>query len=360
MQMVIYFGVNGSKMPKILFLNIYYESFMNKHYRDNPQLSDLGYVEMNHAIQETMFGDSDFYSHAMTKLGWDARDLIINDERLQKRWATDFGFQYESLSDIMIEQIRTMKPDVVYSQGVWVINQEVHDAIRPYVKIITGQVGFPLDNYAAPFYDVLFTTLPENVKQFVDAGTPAHYVPLAFDPRALEFEIDYVRYPLTFVGNLTGNHTKRMELLEVVSDHRRIDCWGNGYEELSQKMNIYHHGEAWGRDMFAIMRSSEMTLNCHIDSIAPYVGNMRMFEATGCGALLFTDDGANASDFFVNMQEVVYYQDPGHALKLINHYTFSMSSEAKIMARTGQWRTLANHTYDHRMKVVSEVLKEMM
>ncbi len=344
---------------KILFLNIYYESFLDKHYRDNPELSNASYEEQEKSIQATMFGDSDFYSHAMNKLGWNAKDLIINDNNLQHRWASDFGFNYETLTDIMIEQIKMLKPDVVYSQGVWVINQKVHDAIRPHVKLITGQVGFPLDNYAAPFYDVLFTTLPENVKKFEDAGTPAHYVPLAFDPRALDFELEERTYPLTFIGNLTGNHTKRRELLEIVSDHRRIDCWGNGYEELSKKMNIHHHGEAWGKDMFAIMRQSAMTLNCHIDSVFPYVGNMRMFEATGCGALLFTDDGMNGPDFFRHYQEAIVYQNPRHCLSQIEVYTGKPDECLKI-AKAGQAHTLANHTYDRRMKFVSVVLKGML
>lgn len=344
---------------KILFLNIYYESFLDKHYRDNPQLSSASYEEQEKSIQATMFGDSDFYSHAMSKLGWDAMDLIINADHLQKRWAKDFSVHKMSLTEIMIEQIKMLKPDVIYSQGVWVINQEVHDAVRPHVKIITGQVGFPLDNYAAPFYDVLFTTLPENVKKFEDAGTPAHYVPLAFDPRALDFEIVYTRYPLTFVGNITGNHTRRRELLEVISDHRRIDCWGNGYEELSQKDNIHYHGEAWGKDMFAIMRNSEMTLNCHIDSIFPYVGNMRMFEAIGCGALLFTDDGANADYFFENKQEVIYYRNPKQCLELIQEYTDKPDECLKI-AKAGQAKTLGFHAYDLRMGTVAEVLEGML
>lgn len=344
---------------KILFLNIYYESFINKHYRDNPQLSRASYDEQKVSLQTTMFGDSDFYSEGMKKAGWDAKDLIINAEKLQRRWASDFSYKYKSLTDIMIEQIRILNPDVVYAQGVWTINQEVHDAIRPHVKIITGQVGFPLDNYAAPFYDVLFTTLPENVKQFIDAGTPATYLPLAFDPRALDFVIGDQLYPLTFVGNLTDDHKKRRELLEVISDEIPIDCWGTGYEELSHKDNIHYHGEAWGRDMFTIMRQSAMTLNCHIDSIEPYVGNMRMFEATGCGALLFTDDGANANDFFVNRQEVIYYQNPRHCLRLIKEYTVK-PYESLSIAKAGMAHTLAVHTYDHRMKVVSEVLKEML
>jgi hypothetical protein len=69
-------------MPKIVFLNIYYPSFLDSHYERNPYLLDASYKEQLTSIQGTMFGDSDFYSHAFKELGWDAEDLITT--------ATDF------------------------------------------------------------------------------------------------------------------------------------------------------------------------------------------------------------------------------------------------------------------------------
>ena len=346
-------------MPKILFLNIYYQNFLDRHYRDNPHLLNASYEDQKEAIIATMFPDSDFYSHAMKQNGWEADDIITNCSTLQKQWAVENDPRLMNTKQVLVEQIRKYAPDVVYSQGVWVINERLRMATD--VKVFAAQNGLPLDNYASPFIDVIFTTLPTNVEGYERAGVKSHLLPLAFDPRALEFELGHpdTMWALTFIGGLSAGHTKRRELLEVVSDHFTISCWGYGFDELAKKENISYHGEAWGKDMFKILRQSYMTLNCHIDSIYPYVGNMRMFEATGCGAMLFTDDGANLLQYFDHYKEVVIYQNPTLCVAQIENYIHK-PNECLNIAKAGQRRTLREHTYKRRMSFVAEILEEML
>ena len=102
-----------------------------------------------------------------------------------------------------------------------------------------------------------------------------------------------------------------------------------------------------------------MTLNCHIDSIEPYVGNMRMFEATGCGALLFTDTGANMWQFFMEDQEVIVYRSPEECARKIERY-IHFPFECIEIAKAGQRKTLNRHTYQRRMNFVSRVLEDML
>ncbi len=344
---------------KILFLNIYYQNFLDKHYRDNPHLLNASYEEQKSAIIATMFPDSDFYSHAMRQNGWEADDIITNCTTLQHQWAVENDPRLMNTKQVLIAQIRKYAPDVVYSQGVWVITEELRKATD--VKMWAAQNGLPLDNYASPYIDVIFTTLPTNVEGYERAGVDCYLLPLAFDPRALEFPLEGPEtiFPLTFIGGLSGGHTKRRELLEVVSDHMPIDCWGYGFDELANKENIRYRGEAWGKDMFKVLRQSYMTLNCHIDSIAPYVGNMRMFEATGCGALLFTDAGENMWQYFYDGVEAIVYKDPADCVRLIEEYIHKPNEVVKI-AKAGQDRTLVGHTYKYRMHTIAKVLEGML
>jgi hypothetical protein len=100
-------------MPKIVFLNIYYPSFLDSHYERNPYLLDASYKEQLTSIQGTMFGDSDFYSHAFKELGWDAEDLITNCDRLQKQWAKENSTSWKNSTQVLVEQIWNIKPDVI-------------------------------------------------------------------------------------------------------------------------------------------------------------------------------------------------------------------------------------------------------
>ncbi|KKL91909.1 hypothetical protein LCGC14_1890010 [marine sediment metagenome] len=347
-------------MPNILFLNIYYQNFMDQHYQDNPHLASAGSEEQHASLQAAMFGDSDFYSRAMSKLGWSAKDLITNAEKSQRRWAAEFAFNSTSLQDILIEQIRILEPDVIYAQAPWTINKEVYKAIRPVIKLLVGQAGFPIEQYsgAETQFDLFFTTIPENVAKFKEVEIDAYYNPLGFDPRVIEFDLSEseIEYPLTFVGGLTGNHKSRRVFLDLISDHFIIDCWGYGYGELLLKPNIHYHGEIWGRDMFEVLRRSYITLNNHIDTVSDCVGNMRMFESTGCGALLFTDDGSNLDDLFERGNEVIVYENYEHCLELLLEYA-DKPDERSTIAKAGQRRTLADHTYARRMELVAKVLE---
>ena len=326
---------------KILFLNVYYDSFLRDHYKKN-KIENLSYMEQWESIQGTMHGDSDFYSHGMSAQGWQTHDIITNCEPLQKRWAKENGHAGDS--PIWIEQIRQYKPDVVYFQGIWMNSAEVYSLIKDHCKLIAGQVGSLLTSYAADRYSVVFTSIVPYVDRFREAGVKAHYVPLAFEPRVLERMGPQERTrPFTFVGGLTSGHGRRKKVVLALKDSCKLELFV---------------GNKWGIGMFKTLAQSYMTMNCNIDTEPDYIGNMRIYEATGCGALLLTSDGINMPDIFED-DEVLKYNTIEEAVDLASYYLEHREEGAEIAAR-GQKRTLAEHTYEKRMAIVAEVLEGML
>jgi SAM-dependent methyltransferase len=82
---------------------------------------------------------------------------------------------------------------------------------------------------------------------------------------------------------------------------------------------------------------------------------MRLFEATGCGAMLVTDHKDNLADLFEIGEEVVAYRTTDEAAALIEYY-LSHPDEAKSIAAAGQKRVLKDHTYEKRMQKVGKIL----
>jgi spore maturation protein CgeB len=82
---------------------------------------------------------------------------------------------------------------------------------------------------------------------------------------------------------------------------------------------------------------------------------MRLYEATGCGALLLTDAKDNLGDLFEVGKEVVAYRSGAEAAELVRHY-LANSKERIAIARAGQQRTLATHSYRQRMAELVEIL----
>ncbi len=92
-----------------------------------------------------------------------------------------------------------------------------------------------------------------------------------------------------------------------------------GIEEVSENSPIRgcYRGQAWGREMFAIFRRSQIVINQHIGIAGDFANNMRLYEATGCGAALVTDRKANLQELFDVGSEVVDYGDPAECLARI-------------------------------------------
>ena len=327
---------------KILFLNIYYKDFLKAHYKEN-KIAHLEYMEQWDSIQGAMHGDADFYSRGMAKQGWEAHDLITNCKALQRQWAKENDFDGDK-QEIWIEQIRRYKPDVVYSQGLWLINDETYPLIKDHCKLIAGQVGSRLETFATDKYDVMFTAIGPYVDRFIEAGTPAHHVPLAFEPRVLERVKPQTRsMPLTYIGGMNAEHGRRRDTIKALSNRFDIELFVN---------------QKWGLDMFEAMSQSYMTVNCNIDVEINHIGNMRIYEATGCGALLLTNDGVNMPGLFED-DEVLKYNTPKEAVELAAYY-LEHREEGKLIAERGQKRTLTAHTYEKRMAIVADVLEKML
>ena len=112
-------------------------------------------------------------------------------------------------------------------------------------------------------------------------------------------------------------------------------------------------------DMYRVLAESRITINVHIDVAEQFANNMRLYEATGCGALLITDHKTNLHELFAPGTEVVSYRSPEEAVEQIRHYS-QHSAQARDIARAGQERTLAAHTYRARMEELAAILNRYL
>lgn len=343
-----------------LFINTYYGGFLQTHYTRHSELSSQPYLTQKESLQRHCFGDSDFYSCGLKTAGWNADDLIANCAPLQLAWARENGFEGLNLQEILLEQIRSASPDVVYLQDLNMATTEFIRSIRPYTSLIVGQIASPLPPQAdLKALDIVFSSFPHFVERFRQMGIAAYYQPLAFEPRVLQLLPESHReWPVTFVGGISSHHGKGLETLRKIAELVPLDCWGYGADSLppDSPLRSRHHGEVWGLDMFTVLRRSCITVNRHIDVAENAANNMRLFEATGCGALLITDYKDNLNELFEIGKEVVAYRSPEECAALIRYYRAN-PGEAEAIARAGQLRTLREHTYSLRMEQTAEIFE---
>lgn len=369
---------------KILIADTYYPAFLARFYAQQGGLAKADYQTQLQTLLNACFGTSDFYSRHLNALGCEAQDLVVNCVPLQQAWAQAHNVPLSQLAlkvphrlyrlpilgkflaglpglmDVAVAQIKAGKPDVLYCQDLSFFPGEVLSELKKYVRLIVGQIACPLP--PAPFlkgYDLILTSFPHYVGRLRELGVSTEYFRIGFDDRVLsllgqvEKDIDF-----SFVGGISRHHGGAIPLLEYLVEHTDMRVFGYGADSLpsSSRIRQHHGGEVWGLDMYRVLARSRITLNRHIDVAENYANNMRLYEATGVGAMLLTDRKDNLHELFEVGREVVAYSSKEEAGELVRYYLDHPDKAAQI-AQAGQARTLREHTYAQRMQELVPILK---
>jgi spore maturation protein CgeB len=389
---------------RILVLNTDYPRFLQALYGENEGLQDATYREQMAVRNATLFGGADFYSRNFLAHGHASAELHVNNRWIQYAWARENGldispppsprddgvaatpglkarvktllrpvlvpltkpFRHYRMpaweAAVMLAQIEAFRPDVILNQEITYIDNQTLLPLRARGIGIMGQLASPLaaqESYSA--YDLIISSLPNLVKHFRSKQVRAEFNQLAFEPSVLDAlgpqpprDID-----LSFVGSLSPEHHTRIRMLEFIARNAPLKVWGNGIERLppSSPLHACYQGEAWGRDMFNVLRRSRITLNRHIDMAEGWANNMRLYEATGMGAMLLTDAKRNLAEIFRPSIEVANYTSDEDCAAQIRHYLADEPARAAIAA-AGQKRAVEDQTYYNRTGEIIDLIRQ--
>ena len=363
---------------KIFIIDTYYKSFLNDFYKKNHKLRYQKYEKQKNSLLTEQFGTADFYSKNLKKLGHQAEEFIVNNEILQKQWAKEHNIKYKRnyfhkipklkwliKSDwkerILEAQIEDFKPDIIYCQSLNAVNPIFLKKIKKKCKLLVGQIAssLPSEEYL-PIYDLILTSFPHYVQRFRNNNINSEYFKIGFEKTILnKLSVSKQKYNTTFVGGISNFHHNGTKLLEFLSKKIKIDIWGYGTKNLLKNSLIHknHHGLAWGLNMYNILYNSKISINRHINASENNANNMRLYETTGVGSMLITDEKDNLGDLFEIGKEIEVYSTKEELTKKIDYY-LSHEEERKKIALAGQKRTLRDHTYEIRMKELIEILNK--
>jgi spore maturation protein CgeB len=372
---------------RVLVADTYYPAFLRGHYAERPELRSRPYGEQLSSLIERCFGTSDAYSRRLRDLGHSAEELIANCLPLQLSWAREQArFRrlvwrprarlHRDREDwlgrrIAAAQIRAFRPDVLYVQDLSFFEPRQLAEFRSHGMILAGQIAAdPPDERQLRSFDLLLTSFPHFVDRFKAMGIESEFLQIGFHDRVLARLRDQGIDPspeaerphaLSFVGGIDPRysaHRAGVELLERVSAKLPLEAWGYGADGLAEDSGLRraYRGEAWGLDMYRVLARSRIVVNRHSAAAEGYANNMRLFEATGAGAMLVTEAAPNLRDYFEPGREVVTYDRPDDLMEKLSHY-LEHDAERIAIATAGQRRTLRDHTYTKVMARLSEILE---
>jgi hypothetical protein len=236
-----------------------------------------------------------------------------DDGTLQKFWARENGMPSSStLEDILIAQIEHHRTDVLYNL----------DPIRygsAFVRKLPGSVkktvcwrAAPSGNADLSAYDAVVGNFPSILEDWRNKGCRvASFFP-AIDPIMDQYGRGDRPIDVLFVGGYSRHHSRRAAILERVAglaatrnvvfclDASRLTRLAEGPFGFLPLLKRHRRPQAisriakqpvFGRQLYDLLGRSKIVLNGAIDMAGEERGNMRCFEAMGCGALLVSDAG---------------------------------------------------------------------
>ena len=375
---------------RVAIFDAYYVEVLERLYAGTPGLDRRPYEEQLAAILGLCFGTTDAYSRPLRELGHDAQDLVVNWAPLQRAWAREHGVApvlrrvgpvvpslpgralgQRLLHAVARAQVEALDPEVVYLQDFWFFTARELRAMKSEGRFLVGQLGSrPPDDGRVALCDLVLTSFPHFVPRLREQGIDCEYFPIAFYERVLDRlraeglacdpTTDERDIRAAFVGGIHAPDVHRggTALLERLAAEADVEFWGYVKDELrpGSPIRARHHGEAWGLDMYRILARTQVAVNRHGDIAEDYANNMRLFEATGVGALLVTESARNLPGLFTPGEEVVTYDSPDDLVEKVRYYV-THPDERRAIAAAGQRRTLAEHTYRHRMEQLDGLLR---
>jgi spore maturation protein CgeB len=360
---------------KIVLLGDYYGEYLRDfHAQNERRLSSLTYDGHMEALTGDYFGAFSSYRDHFRRIGHAAELLVPNYYPLQQKWLAERGVALTSTPEtkrqVALLQLQEMKPDVFFMASMWDYYGEFLGEVAKITPNIVTWIAcpFPRDLDFSRVKCVLSGT--EGISQILRGlGVKSERLLASFDPDILEkLEKRPKTVDVSFVGGISPSHRDRTELLEwLIRQKTSLEIWGYlQHTRLEKAQRLFlpspiesrHRGGAWGLAMYQALADSKITLNAHIDFAKKISGggNMRTYEATGCGTLLITDLSREMEDVFEAGRHLVVYRNREELRERILYY-LDHEKEAAEIAAAGQRACLARHSLVERIREFDEILR---
>jgi len=401
---------------KFVKITSFYRSFFEYYYSKKSDVITAGYDEQLSDIMSEGFGWADFFKINMEKIGNEAYEIVWNAAKMQKKWAKENNLNNIYGSDILYNQLKKIKPDVIFFQDSLSFTGEFIRKLRkdiPSIKLVIGWLCAPstrlhLDSLKE--FDFVCACSPEFLTYLNKNGIKAFELNHAFEPTLLSKipEVDQKSDDLIFIGSFIGSqeyHTSRIDLIEALlskgidiklftsipelSNMKMLSLQGAymlsvGLKNIglssvlmntpllkkaaalnqfpkrmsySSKFRGAVHPPLYGIEMLRELSKGKIGLNIHGGIAGDYAANSRMFEITGVGSLLLTDHKKNINDFFIPDSEAITYKTNEECKEKIL-WLLSHPAELNKISQAGHRKTLSEHTFFRRVEKLDEIIRK--
>lgn len=306
-------------------------------------------------------------------LGHEAKvfDLAIGGSKARKinYWLQRFSDSFDrNLASHIANRIVAYKPDIVV--GVY---RNIHPlTISIIKKNLPSVVAIHINpdqlttleqqQIIASSYDFYFMKDPFMLRFMRNmAGLNAHYLPEAFNPRfhispLTSFDhqtVDSIQTDVLVFGSMYPYRSRIIE--QMVGKGFSIKVFGNQSKYLTPSIaHLFQHRLILGEDKSQQILQAKIVLNCmHYAEVEGV--NVKYFEINGIGGFQLCDYKSTLVEYSTISPELYSFSSASQAIDLI-HYYLAKPDERNKIRLAQQKHFLSNHTYEHRVQTVLNVV----
>lgn len=386
-----------------------YSGYLDTFYKKHPYVIKLSYDENLSSLLEDSTEFVASYTRNFRKIGIDTRCLIGNDNILQRKWGKEKGLKSNKALNTLFSQVKAYQPDILIIENLSLVDPGWLDMLRQEVRSIRLIAAYHCSPFNAKVInslkgvDFVIACTPGLKSVIESMGKKCYLVYHGFDTDFLDRINTGRGSPVNdfiFSGSLFAGgefHNDRIKLIEqILKEKINIGLYVNlenkykiiakqsifylnnflrkmNLEKKLSKYEVFKYGKTWtvaysdallkqkyppvyGIEMFNLFSRSKIVLNYHIGVAGDYAGNMRMFEVTGVGSCLLTDNKKNMNELFDPGSEVVVYDNADDCISKVI-WLLGHEDERKKIALSGQQKTLKYHTVENRCKSIVDIIQ---
>ena len=324
------------------------------------RLSDLVAQNLTFDEQRRVFLDDRFGALHLLKpiLDNEANSFLAcgNEEKMQRQWAKENGLHSKSsLDDILLAQIEHHRTEVLYNLDPVRFPSAFVHRLPQCVRTTLCWRAAPSGQADLTAYGAVLGNFPSILELWRRKGCRAEWFAPATDPAMDGYGHGQRPVDVLFVGGYSRHHSSRAKILDHVArlagsmnivyclDTSRLTRLAEsavgkllplGKHRRPAPVARIAKSPVFGRQLYELIGRSKIVLNGAIDMAGRDRGNMRCFEAMGCGALLLSDQG-NYPDGMRDEETMLTYANEANCIDQIKRALNDWESAQKI-AETGR------------------------
>jgi hypothetical protein len=297
-------------------MRIFQNSGIYRSYRPRLERLSAGCVTFDAAIRaflDDRFGAAHFLKPVLDHAS-DAFFANGDDDASQGLWAREHGLAADTpLENILLAQIEAHRTEVFYNLDPMRYGDAFLRRLPGSVKRTVAWRAAPSQGGQFLTHDVIVNNFPSLLEGYRAQGARAEYLSPAHDPAMDAYAKQQERpVDILFVGTYSRHHRTRAAMLETMaglrnrmavvmhldtSRYTRLAETPLGWigplrrERRSRDIRAVARSPVFGRDLLDAISRAKIVVNGAIDMAGRDRGNMRIWEALGCGAALVSDHG---------------------------------------------------------------------